>query len=281
MTGGKPVGCRSCAVRVNHTRGRQAVKPPAASIDSASGGLLVSRSLMRSADAVVIGGGTNGTSAAYHLATLGVRNVLLLERRHLAAGATGKSGSLIRMHYTNEPESRLAFESLKVFQNFGSIVGGECGFEEVGFVQIVPPGYEAARDPGSADALLLTVPDVAARLSVPRAYVYALARRADLPAVRIGRYIRIPDAALREWQEAKLKRSLDRRSVGSIPSAHDTRRSTTDPAKAGAHPVAIRIAARGLRPHGETMGGGRTGSARPRRAAHQDPGQPAGSSSDA
>lgn len=99
---------------------------------------------MRNAEAIVIGGGVNGTSTAYHLATLGVRNVLLLERRHLAAGATGKSGSLVRMHYTNESESRLAFESLKVFQNFGSIVGGDCGFEEVGFVQIVPPGYEAA-----------------------------------------------------------------------------------------------------------------------------------------
>src|SRR3989449_925483 len=70
-------------------------------------------------------------------------NLLLLERRHLGAGATGKSGSLVRMHYTNEAESRLAFESLKVFRDFQNIVGGDCGFEPIGFVQIVPPGYEA------------------------------------------------------------------------------------------------------------------------------------------
>src|SRR5437899_7974480 len=99
---------------------------------------------IRRADVIVIGGGANGTSTAFHLATRGVRNVLLLERRHLGAGATGKSGSLVRMHYTNEAESRLAFESLKVFRDFRNIVGGDCGFEPIGFVQIVPPGYEAA-----------------------------------------------------------------------------------------------------------------------------------------
>ena len=99
---------------------------------------------MRTADVVVVGGGANGASTAFHLATLGVRRVLLLERRHLASGATGKSGALVRMHYTNEAESRLAFESLKVFRNFRDIVGGDCGFEPVGFVQLVPPGREAA-----------------------------------------------------------------------------------------------------------------------------------------
>jgi sarcosine oxidase subunit beta len=96
------------------------------------------------ADVVVIGGGANGTSTAFHLTLLGVRNVVLLERHQLAAGATGKSGALVRMHYTNPSESRLAFESLKIFRNFGEIVGGDCGFEGVGFVQLVAPQYAAA-----------------------------------------------------------------------------------------------------------------------------------------
>src|SRR5439155_635549 len=73
------------------------------------------RDTMRTADVVVIGGGVNGASTAFHLTTLGVRDVLLVERRHLAAGATGKSGALVRMHYTNDAESRLALESLKIF----------------------------------------------------------------------------------------------------------------------------------------------------------------------
>ena len=55
---------------------------------------------MRRADVIVIGGGVNGTSTAFHLAARGVKNILLLERHHLAAGATGKSGSLVRLHYT-------------------------------------------------------------------------------------------------------------------------------------------------------------------------------------
>ena len=99
---------------------------------------------MTRADVIVVGGGANGTSTAFHLVSRGVKNVLLLERRQLGAGATGKSGSLVRMHYTNEPESRLAFESLKIFRDFRNVVGGECGFEPIGFLQIVPKGYEAA-----------------------------------------------------------------------------------------------------------------------------------------
>jgi sarcosine oxidase subunit beta len=100
--------------------------------------------MSRTADVVVVGGGANGTSTAFHLALLGVRNVVLLERRQLAAGATGRSGALVRMHYTNETESRLALESLKVFRNFGEVVGGDCGFEGVGFVQLVGPQYATA-----------------------------------------------------------------------------------------------------------------------------------------
>src|SRR5258705_5764830 len=96
------------------------------------------------ADIVIIGGGANGTSTAFHLASKGAKNVRLLERRHLAAGATGKSGALVRMHYTNEHESRLAIESLKIFREFSSIVGGDCVFEAPGFLPLVPPGDEDA-----------------------------------------------------------------------------------------------------------------------------------------
>ena len=94
-------------------------------------------SAVRTADVVVVGGGANGTSTAFHLAKLGVKNVVLLEQRQIAAGATGKSGSLVRMHYTNDTESRLALESLKVFQDFANVVGSDCGWSPVGFVQLV------------------------------------------------------------------------------------------------------------------------------------------------
>jgi sarcosine oxidase subunit beta len=94
------------------------------------------------AEAVVIGGGVNGTSTAFHLASMGVKDVILVERRQLGAGATGKSGALVRMHYTNPVESQMAVESLKVFLEFREVVGGDCGWDSPGFVQLVAPGYE-------------------------------------------------------------------------------------------------------------------------------------------
>ena len=65
----------------------------------------------------------------------------LVERRHLAAGASGKSGSLVRMHYTNEHESRLAHESLQYFHDWTSRVGGDCGFERIGYLKLVAQGH--------------------------------------------------------------------------------------------------------------------------------------------
>jgi sarcosine oxidase subunit beta len=98
---------------------------------------------MDGSDVVIVGGGVNGASTAFHLAKAGVRRVTLLERRQIGAGASGKSGALVRMHYTNPHESRLAFESLKVFQHWADVVGGDCGFEATGFLQLIPPEHEA------------------------------------------------------------------------------------------------------------------------------------------
>ena len=97
---------------------------------------------MTTPEAIIIGGGVNGASTLFHLAQAGVKHILLVEQGNLAAGATGKSGALVRMHYTNPYETRLAYESLKIFRQWGEIVGGECGFTPTGFIQAVPPEYE-------------------------------------------------------------------------------------------------------------------------------------------
>jgi sarcosine oxidase, subunit beta len=94
---------------------------------------------METADVVVIGAGANGTSTAFHLAKAGVKNVTVVEQKHLAAGATGKSGALVRMHYTNEHETRLAVESFKYFENWKDMVGGECGLNQIGLFVFTPP----------------------------------------------------------------------------------------------------------------------------------------------
>jgi sarcosine oxidase subunit beta len=90
------------------------------------------------ADVVIIGGGVIGTSTAFHLASRGVKRVVLCERHWLAAGASGKSGALVRMHYANEPEARLAHASLPYFRNWNEMVGaGSSGFRSVGMVRLV------------------------------------------------------------------------------------------------------------------------------------------------
>ena len=94
----------------------------------------------RTADVVVIGGGVNGASTAFQLAKRGVRNVVVLERGQLGAGATGKSGALVRAHYTNAPETSLTLESLRIFRNWDEEVGyGSPRFEAAGFLQVVNP----------------------------------------------------------------------------------------------------------------------------------------------
>jgi sarcosine oxidase subunit beta len=96
--------------------------------------------MMVTADVVVVGGGVIGASTAFHLAARGVKRVVVCERRWPAAGASGKSGALVRMHYTNEPEARLAHASLPYFQHWDELVGaGTSGFLQTGMVRLVTP----------------------------------------------------------------------------------------------------------------------------------------------
>jgi sarcosine oxidase subunit beta len=94
--------------------------------------------MSQTADAVVIGGGVHGASVAYHLAKRGLR-VALLEKKFLAAGGTGKSTAVVRMHYDNVPEAQLVYESAKYFFDWANVVGGDAGFVRTGFARIVLP----------------------------------------------------------------------------------------------------------------------------------------------
>ncbi len=95
------------------------------------------------ADAVVVGGGVHGTSIAWHLAKRQMR-VVLLEKKFLAAGGTGKSTALVRQHYDNFVESALTHASWKYFVNWKEIVGGDAGFVQSGFIRTVIPKEIAA-----------------------------------------------------------------------------------------------------------------------------------------
>lgn len=87
---------------------------------------------------VIIGGGVQGASLAFHLAKAGERPTVL--ERPGVTNATGRSSGLVRMHYDLPENSALAWRSLQVFRDWADLVGGECGFTRTGFLQLVPPG---------------------------------------------------------------------------------------------------------------------------------------------
>ena len=92
----------------------------------------------RSANVVVIGGGVNGTSIAMHLARMGAGKVLLLEKGHLAGGASGRSGAMVREHYLHPTLVKMAVEASTIFHNFDEIVGGDARFTETGRLLLFP-----------------------------------------------------------------------------------------------------------------------------------------------
>lgn len=61
-----------------------------------------------------------------------------------------------------------------------------------------PRGNDHQENPPEGDRLL-TVPEVAGLLNVPKGYVYDLARRGEIPVVRFGKYVRVRCYDLREW----------------------------------------------------------------------------------
>ena len=100
--------------------------------------------LPNQADVVVIGGGIMGASIAWQLASRSAGHVVLIERSIVAAGSSGRTGALLRQHYTNVPEAILAAKSLEHFANWADLVGGDCGFDPCGLIVTVPtgPGFE-------------------------------------------------------------------------------------------------------------------------------------------
>jgi sarcosine oxidase, subunit beta len=102
--------------------------------------------MTETADIVIIGGGVMGASIAYHLAKQGGGQVMLLERQALCNGTSGRSGAIVRQHYSNDFTIRMARESLAVFQHFDDVIGGDCGFLTTGMIVMTDTqGAEALR----------------------------------------------------------------------------------------------------------------------------------------
>lgn len=99
--------------------------------------------MSKTAEIVIVGGGINGCSIAYHLGRRGIRNVVLIEKGHVASGPTGRSSGVVRQHYTQETLSAMARDSVKVFERFRDEVGGDAGFVQCGVVFLASSENEA------------------------------------------------------------------------------------------------------------------------------------------
>ena len=97
-------------------------------------------------DILIVGGGVMGTSIAWHLACRRAGRVMLLEKSFLGAGSSGKSGAIIRQHYSNRLTTLMAQKSLRVFEHFEDVVGGPPVFTRAGMVLVVGQGDQAGLD---------------------------------------------------------------------------------------------------------------------------------------
>src|SRR5262245_11140364 len=94
--------------------------------------------MQRGYDVVVIGGGVMGLSIATALRQMGAGTVALLERRFLGAGESGKSGAILRQHYSHVQTIRMARASLAEFATFQERTGRDIGFRRLGLLFVVP-----------------------------------------------------------------------------------------------------------------------------------------------
>jgi len=93
--------------------------------------------MTETADAIVVGAGLNGAAVGWSLINRGLGKVLILDSGLAASGASGNAVGLLRTHYDNGPETKLACLSMKRFRDWQSYVGAECGFTRTGFLRLL------------------------------------------------------------------------------------------------------------------------------------------------
>ncbi len=77
---------------------------------------------------VVAGAGAIGASIAYHLAARGAKDVVLVDKGKVAAGATAKAMGGVRQQFSTAAEVVLAQESIRFFESLGSPFFDQVGY---------------------------------------------------------------------------------------------------------------------------------------------------------
>ncbi len=92
--------------------------------------------LPSSARVVIIGGGISGCSVAYHLARLGWRDIVLLERKQLTSGTTWHAAGLVGQLRASQNMTRLAKYSADLYRTLEAETGMATGLRQCGSITV-------------------------------------------------------------------------------------------------------------------------------------------------
>ena len=88
------------------------------------------------AGAVVIGGGVGGCSIAYHLAKLGLQDVVLVEQFDLTYGSTWHSAGLVGQLRSSVSLTRMMMYSVELYAALRRETGKDPGWHELGGIRL-------------------------------------------------------------------------------------------------------------------------------------------------
>src|SRR5213595_73672 len=86
---------------------------------------------------VIIGGGIIGCSVAYHLAHMGCKDVVLLERDRLTSGTTWHAaGLMVTFGSTSETSTEMRKYTRDLYSRLEAETGLSTGFKACGFIEV-------------------------------------------------------------------------------------------------------------------------------------------------
>ena len=122
-------------------------------------------SLPKRASVVIVGGGVMGLATAYHLGLCGVKDVLVLERDYLNAGASGRNGGGIRMQWSTAAMIDLMKESIGTCRTLARELGINIWLRQGGYLFLAR--RDADMETASARVALQNSMGVRTRLMTP------------------------------------------------------------------------------------------------------------------